>query len=41
MENIIKQLPNTKASHDERFTKAAEDALATVKRSLDKQPNQE
>ncbi|EAA8440885.1 hypothetical protein NCI32_000829 [Salmonella enterica] len=41
MENIISQLPNTEASHDERFTKAAKDALATVKRSLDKKPNRE
>lgn len=41
MENLINHLPNSPASHDERFTKAAEDALATVKRSLEKKPNPE
>ncbi|MDM2789457.1 hypothetical protein [Citrobacter sp. Cpo113] len=41
MENLVNELPNSKASHDERFIKAAEDALATVKRSLDKKPSQE
>ncbi|EPO9625820.1 hypothetical protein [Enterobacter kobei] len=41
MENLVKELPNSAASHDERFLNAAMDALATVKRSLDQPPSQE
>ena len=38
---IIKEIPKTVARDDKRFLKAAEDALSTVKRSLDAPRDQE
>ena len=41
MEHLIKEIPKTVARDDKRFLKAAEDALSTVKRSLDAPRDQE
>ncbi|EFI5594923.1 hypothetical protein GWZ99_25835 [Escherichia coli] len=41
MEHLIKEIPKTDARNDERFLKAAENALSTVKRSLDAPQDQE
>ncbi|EFI3189978.1 hypothetical protein V8648_005012 [Escherichia coli] len=41
MEHLIKEIPKTNARNDERFLKAAENALSTVKRSLDAPQDQE
>ncbi|EFK4279617.1 hypothetical protein ACSI0N_003448 [Escherichia coli] len=41
MEHLIKEIPKTDARNDKRFLKAAENALSTVKRSLDAPQDQE
>ncbi|EED1928583.1 TPA: hypothetical protein SI365_000101 [Escherichia coli] len=41
MEHLIKEIPKTVARDDKRFLRAAENALSTVKRSLDAPRDQE
>ncbi|HIH3517271.1 TPA: hypothetical protein ACYQPB_004945 [Escherichia coli] len=41
MEHLIKEIPKTDARNDKRVLKAAENALSTVKRSLDAPRDQE
>ncbi|EPO7138394.1 TPA: hypothetical protein PPG52_004936 [Escherichia coli] len=41
MEHLIKEIPKTDARDDKRFLRAAENALSTVKRSLDAPQDQE